>query len=281
MKRAEITPIGIVRSEAKDREFMTTFGLPAVVDVFPEYAEGLRHLEKHSHLWVLAWLHEADRTRLLVTPRGVTDRSEAGLHGVFAVRSPTRPNPIAMTAARIVRIEGTRIHLDRLDFIDGTPVIDLKPYFRSRDAIYAARNIQIGRPANRQALLESLLYQAENFHGERCGGLALGARLVEHLRSQFFDYAELDTCRARVPASSGCLIDSVMMLVRVTPGRATLQFHEENTVLFLTPQGNYEYRLHEPGRRWSDWNDLPFDDVVSAEEATLFSVTVGRPSSTG
>ncbi len=258
---------------------MTTFGLPAVVEVFPEYADGLRHLEKHSHLWVLAWLHEADRRRLLVTPRGVSDRSEAGLHGVFAVRSPTRPNPIALTAARIVRIEGTRIFLDRLDFIDGTPVIDLKPYFRSRDAIYAARNSQIGRPAHRHALLESLVYQAENFHGERCGGLALGARLVEHLRSHFFDFAELSDCRVRVPSSSGCLIDALMVLVGATPGRATLEFHDQNTVLFMTPHGDYIYRLHEPGRRWFDWADLGVEDVLGAEDAELFSVAVVTESS--
>jgi tRNA-Thr(GGU) m(6)t(6)A37 methyltransferase TsaA len=278
MELAQLKQIGVVRCEATDRQGMTTFGLPAVIEIFPEYADGLRHLEKHSHLWVIAWLHEASRDRLLITPRGVADKSEAGLHGVFAVRSPTRPNPIAMTVARIVSVEGTRIHVDRLDFIDGTPVIDLKPYFRSRDALYAARSEQIGKPASREAMLASLLYQAENFHGERCGGVALGARIVEHFRSNFFDYAEVSECLARVPKESGCLIDVVMALVGATPGRATLEFHDENSVILVKDQWRYDYVLHEPGRRWPSWDDLPFDGILATLEAELFSINVIRPN---
>lgn len=271
---AQLKQIGVVRCEVPDRQTMPTFGVPAIIEVFPAYAEGLRHLEKHSHVWVIAWLHEADRDRLLVTPRGVADKSEAGFHGVFAVRSPTRPNPIAMTAARIEKIDDNRIRVDRLDFIDGTPVIDLKPYFRSRDAIYAARSEQIGCPASREALRESLLYQAENFHGERCGGLALGARIVEHWRSNFFDYAEVLGCIACVPKASGCLIDAVMVLVGATPGRALLELHDGNSVVFVKEQMQYEYVLQEPGRRWRTWNEITFEPVLATPESELFSVEV-------
>lgn len=273
MELAQLKQIGVVRCEATDRQEMTTFGLPAVIEIFPEYADGLRHLEKHSHLWVIAWLHEANRDRLLITPRGVADKSETGLHGVFAVRSPTRPNPIAMTVARVVRIEGTRIHVDRLDFIDGTPVIDLKPYFRSRDAIYSARSEQIGKPASREAMLASLLYQAENFHGERCGGVALGARIVEHFRSNFFDYAEVSECLARVPRDSGCLIDVVMALVGATPGRARLELQDENSVVLIKDQTQYEYWLQEPGHRWRTWREMTFEPVLAMLESELFIVS--------
>jgi tRNA-Thr(GGU) m(6)t(6)A37 methyltransferase TsaA len=264
---AELKQIGVVRSAVPDREAVPIFGAPAIVEIFPEYADGLRHLQKHSHVWIIAWLHEADRDRLLVTPRGVSDRSEAGLHGVFAVRSPTRPNPLAMTVARIEKIEGTRIHVDRLDFIDGTPVVDVKPYFRSRDAVYSARNLQIGRPRSPEAMLESLVYQAENFHGERCGGLALGARIVAHLRSTYFEYAEVTGIVARVPQASGCLIDVVMALTGATPGRATLQLHDSNSIVFESDQARYEYVVHE-----SQWNHLTFGQVLAAPESQLFSV---------
>ncbi len=265
-----LTPIGIVRSPIADRHAMPTFGVPARVEIFPEFAEGLRHLEKHTHVWILAWLHEADRTRLLVTPRGVSDKSEVGLHGVFAVRSPTRPNPIAMTAARIERIEGTCLYLDRLDLVDGTPVVDVKPYFRSRDAIYAARNEQIGRPANRQALLESLLLQAENFHGERCGGLVFGARLVEHFRSTFLDFAEAWGTQVILPEDAGCVIDAVMVLVGATPGRGTLGFHGAPFVRFIRNDRVYNYVLLEPGRRWPSWTALLADEVLALPEEELF-----------
>jgi tRNA-Thr(GGU) m(6)t(6)A37 methyltransferase TsaA len=272
---AELKPIGTVRCDVKDRPGMTTFGVPAVIEVFPEFADGLRHLQKHSHLWVLAWLHEADRDRLLVTPRGVADQTELGKHGVFAVRSPTRPNPIAMTAAKVERIDGLRIYVDRLDFFDGTPVIDLKPYFRSRDAIHSAKSDQVGRPAGREALLASLLYQAENFHGERCGGLALGARIVEHLRSIYFDFAEIaerPELVARVPSDAGCLIDVVMALTGATPGRGLLKLHEDRSVRFVKDNQTYEYRLHEPGRRWPAWIDLNYEQVCASPETELFSV---------
>ncbi len=265
-----VKPVGVVRSAISDRQAMPTFGAPAQVEIFPEFADGLRHLHKHSHVWILAWLHEADRTRLLVTPRGVSDSSEAGLHGVFAVRSPTRPNPIAMTAARIERIEGRCLYLDRLDFIDGTPVLDVKPYFRSRDAIYAARNEQIGRPANRQAFLESLLLQAENFHGERCGGLVFGARLVEHFRATFLDFAEAWDTHVIVPEEAGCLIDAVMALVGATPGRGTLSFHRAPFVRFIRGDRAYAYVLLEPGRRWASWTALRPEDVLAAPEEELF-----------
>lgn len=265
-----LTPIGVVRSPIADRQQMPTFGVPARVEIFPEFADGLRHLQKHTHVWILAWLHEADRTRLLVTPRGVSDTSEAGLHGVFAVRSPTRPNPIALTAARIERIEGTRLHVDRLDLVDGTPVVDVKPYFRSRDAIYAARNEQIGRPASRRALLESLLLQAEHFHGERCGALAFGARIVEHFRSTFLDFAEAWGAQAIVPEDAGCLIDAVMTLVGATPGRGTLGFHGAPFVRFIRGDRAYTYVLLEPGRRWSSWTELSVEDVLAAPEEELF-----------
>lgn len=267
-----LTPIGVVRSSVSDRQVMPTFGVPARVEIFPEFADGLRHVQKHTHVWILAWLHEADRTRLLVTPRGVSDTSEAGLHGVFAVRSPTRPNPIAMTAARIERIEGTTLYLDRLDFVDGTPVVDVKPYFRSRDAIYAARNEQIGRPASRQALLESLLIQAENFHGERCGGVVFGARLVEHFRSTFLDFAEAWGTQVIVPEDAGCMIDAVMTLVGATPGRGTLGFHGAPFVRFIRGDRAYTYVLLEPGRRWASWTALPAEGVLAASEEELFRV---------
>ena len=88
---------------------MPPLGAPAAVDLFPEFADGLLRFEKHSHIWVMAWLDGAERDVLQVTPRGVRDRGPDGLHGVFSVRSPARPNPIGLTAARVLRVEGTRM----------------------------------------------------------------------------------------------------------------------------------------------------------------------------
>lgn len=270
---AQLNQIGVVRCEIMDRQLMPSFGVPAMIEIFPPYAEGLRYLEKHSHVWIIAWLHEADRERLLVTPRGVADTGEAAMHGVFAVRSPTRPNPIAMTASRIQSLEGNCLRVDRLDFIDGTPVIDLKPYFRSRDMIFSAWNEQIGKPAGRAALLESLLYQAEQFHGERCAGLALGARVVEHWRSNYFDFAEVTGATAFVPEHAGCLIDAIIALVGATPGHATLQMHESNSIVFIKDGVQYDYVLRRPEHRGPSWHDLDVERIVSLPDSALFSVS--------
>ena len=122
---------------------MPPMGAPATIEVLPEFGDGLFRIEKHSHIWVLAWLDRADRGLLRVVPRGVAPTEPDALHGVFAVRSPVRPNSIGLTATRVLGVDGLRVDVEPLDFLDGTPVVDLKPYFSSRDLIFSAGNAQI------------------------------------------------------------------------------------------------------------------------------------------
>ena len=75
-----VFPVGVVRSQVRARKQMPAFGAPARIEIFPDYAEGLLRFEKHSHVWVLAWLDQAERNVLQVTPRGVADPGPAGLH---------------------------------------------------------------------------------------------------------------------------------------------------------------------------------------------------------
>lgn len=231
--------IGIVRSDVRQRKAMPPLGVPAAVEIFQEFAAAMHRMTKHSHVWVLAWLDARERDVLQVTPRGVTDRGPESLHGVFAVRSPARPNPVGLTACRVRRIDGLRIDVDRLDFLDGTPVLDLKPYFVSRDAILAANNAPIGKPVSRELMRASLALQAENFHGEMCAGLALGVRLIEHYRDRFYGLGEPEQWRVAAPLGRACLIDAIMGMTRVTPGRGTLAFHDRDAVRI----GDVEYEL--------------------------------------
>lgn len=243
-----LRPIGVVRCEVRERKAMPPLGVPAEVELFPQFADGLLRIEKHSHIWVLAWLEGAQRDVLQVTPRGVTGPGPEGLHGVFAVRSPARPNPIGLTAARVVNRQGLTLQLDRLDFADGTPVIDLKPYFASRDLVFSAFNAPIGRPATRQALRDSLLMQALNFHGELCPGLALGVRIVEHFRSELLGLAEPEQWKIHAPLRRPCLIDALMGITRATPGRGSLLFHGSDSVRFEHQGSVCEYVLAATGR---------------------------------
>lgn len=211
---------------------MPPLGAPASVELFPEFAEGLHRMEKHSHLWVLAWLDAAERGVLQVTPRGVADRGPQGLHGVFAVRSPARPNPIGLTLTRILAVAGPRIECERLDFLDGTPVVDLKPYFVTRDAAMAANNAPIGLPRDREALRDSLTLQAVNFHGEHCPDLALAVRVVEEFRAAFCALGEPERWDVTVPLTRPCLVDAVMGMTRATPGRGNLAFTSADEITF-------------------------------------------------
>ena len=105
-------------------------GQPATVVIDEAYRRGLEGLERASHVVVLTWLHRAGRNLIIQKPR------HAGVaSGVFALRSPARPNPVGLHVARLLSIDaeaGTLV-LEAIDALDGTPVIDVKPYFASVD----------------------------------------------------------------------------------------------------------------------------------------------------
>jgi tRNA-Thr(GGU) m(6)t(6)A37 methyltransferase TsaA len=96
----------------------------------PRWADGLKGLETCTHVVVLYWMDKSPRDLVLQVP------GHYGVQrGTFALRSPARPNPIAMSVARLIRIDGARLDVVGLDCLDGTPLIDLKPYFASTDAV--------------------------------------------------------------------------------------------------------------------------------------------------
>jgi tRNA-Thr(GGU) m(6)t(6)A37 methyltransferase TsaA len=100
------------------------------IEVEPRWADALKDLESCSHLVVLYWMDKSRRDIVLQVPRhyGVQ-------RGTFALRSPARPNPIAMSVVRLLRVDGPKLEVVGLDCLDGTPLLDLKPYFASTDAV--------------------------------------------------------------------------------------------------------------------------------------------------
>jgi tRNA-Thr(GGU) m(6)t(6)A37 methyltransferase TsaA len=94
------------------------------------WAEGLRGLEGVSHVVVLYWMDQARRDLVLQAPHHYSER-----RGTFALRSPVRPNPIAVSVARLVRIDGNELSVVGLDCLDDTPLLDIKPYFASTDSV--------------------------------------------------------------------------------------------------------------------------------------------------
>jgi tRNA-Thr(GGU) m(6)t(6)A37 methyltransferase TsaA len=100
------------------------------IEVDERWAPALKDVESCSHLVVLYWMDRSRRDIVLQVPRhyGVQ-------RGTFSLRSPARPNPIAMSVVRLLKVEGNKLSVVGLDCLDGTPLIDLKPYFASTDAV--------------------------------------------------------------------------------------------------------------------------------------------------
>jgi tRNA (adenine37-N6)-methyltransferase len=130
----EVRPIGIIRSPYLRRNDAPRQGRlsdrESTIEVFPASAAGLQDIEHHPHLIVLYWLDRSDRDTLKATPPGTGTE-----HGVFATRSPDRPNPIAVAVVDLIRRDGNRLVVRGLDALDGTPLLDLKPYSAATDCI--------------------------------------------------------------------------------------------------------------------------------------------------
>jgi tRNA-Thr(GGU) m(6)t(6)A37 methyltransferase TsaA len=125
---ARLRPIGVIRSTLKARGRAPKQGREGAPDawlqVHPAFADALHGLSAGDDILVLTWFHRARRETLRVYPRS---NRRLALAGVFATRSPDRPNPIGLHPVTIRRIRGTRLRIGPIEAIDGTPVIDIKP----------------------------------------------------------------------------------------------------------------------------------------------------------
>lgn len=127
-------PIGTIHSPFSSIEGMPiqptgAAGVRGTVDLFEPYAEGLVDLDGFSHIMLIYHFHRVTETKLTVTP--FLDDTP---HGVFATRAPKRPNPIGLSIVRLERIEGSTLYIEGIDVLDGTPLLDIKPYVPVFDA---------------------------------------------------------------------------------------------------------------------------------------------------
>ncbi len=135
-----LEPIGLVHSP-----FTSQAGVPVqpalagpkdegTIEIYEQFAAGLDGLDGFERIWVVSWFHRAGPVRLRVTP--YLERQERGL---FATRAPSRPNPIGISPVRLLRRTGPLLYVADLDLLDGTPVLDLKPYAPTFDVFPASR----------------------------------------------------------------------------------------------------------------------------------------------
>lgn len=130
----EMQPIGFVRSPYSETSQIpkgcgAKHEAEGVLEILPDFELGLTDIEGFSHLFIIWVFHQAEGSSLLGTPP--TDNRP---HGVFATRSPYRPNPIGLTVVELIRREGPRLYVRGVDMLDGTPILDIKPYLSSAPA---------------------------------------------------------------------------------------------------------------------------------------------------
>ena len=129
--KSELAHIGVVES-GDEKE--------AKIRIFPEFCAGLKGIDEFSHLIILYWIHsrdtEEERRTLQVIPRRHALKVEVG---VFACRSPTRPNPIGLCVVKLMKVKDCVLTVKGLDAFEGSPIIDIKPYLPRADSIPNAR----------------------------------------------------------------------------------------------------------------------------------------------
>jgi len=127
------TPIGVIHTPFAETTGMpvqavAAVGVPGTIELDPSFTDGLVDLDGFSHLVLLYHLHRMTGMRLTVVPY-MDDRP----HGLFATRSPARPNPIGLSTVRLVAVEGATLRIEDVDMLDGTPLLDIKPYVPQLD----------------------------------------------------------------------------------------------------------------------------------------------------
>lgn len=220
----QAVPIGVVHSPVTSVDEMPLAGVPASVEIFPQFAAALDGIDEYSHLFVFSYMDQAGRDVLRASPRKLGQ----GLpeHGVFAMRSPARPNPIGMCVVRLVGRDGATLQVDPLDAVDGTPVMDIKPYAYGWDSVFSAssRRPMVDSRLSPPDQLADAVRVAGNFHGDVCAGIVIGARAtLAALRALSLDEPRRTKRLMVFVESDRCMTDAVMALTGCTPGRRTLK----------------------------------------------------------
>ena len=139
MNEIRYQPIGVIHSpfkEPKGTPIQPTAarGIPGTVEVFPEYAEGLEGIGGFSHLILIYHFHLSRKAPLKVKPF-MDDKP----HGIFTIRGPSRPNPIGISVVHLLKVEGNILYVQDIDIVNGTPLLDIKPYVPQFDIREAAK----------------------------------------------------------------------------------------------------------------------------------------------
>jgi len=132
MKEINIKPIGVVKNRVKEPRFGSFADIISEIIVDEKFTDALNGIEDYSHVIIVYWMDKVKDYVITHRPQGNPD---VPVVGVFACRCPQRPNPIAITTVRLMWRKGNKIKVKGLDILDGTPIIDIKPYWPIYDHV--------------------------------------------------------------------------------------------------------------------------------------------------
>ncbi len=262
----DIEPIGVVHSPVTRPGEMPFEGVPAWIELYPRFEAGLEDIGSGTHLQVIGWLHLAERDTLQITQ---TRRASDHPRGVFGLRSSHRPNPLSLTTCRLDRVEGLKVYVERLDLVDGTPIVDVKRYSPSWDCVFSARSsrdLRFPDKADRRSVFDSMMVEAANFHGEQCVGVALGVRMMYHAMVQW-EMAQKDPRLVLHLGEDGCIVDALQGLTGATLGNRRMKLPGGRA--FRLTYANQKVLAFHP-RDLSP--DVTVEEVLNAEIDDLFSI---------
>lgn len=216
-----IRPIGYVESPWQSTSTVPLGGVAAVIHIKPEYQPALQGISEHSHLWILSWFGQVDRSVLRLPSKLNPDLAE---RGVFGLRSAARPNPIALTLVKLEKVENGRLYVCDLDAVDGTPVLDMKPYFEA-DMVFSPKTPYL--PPRKYKTRKALLHKrALAHHGEQCLGLELAVKMALLVEKHF---GQLQSPELKLMVDGdACLADVLQGVTRARLTKPNRFFYRNN-----------------------------------------------------
>ncbi|MFO8132403.1 MAG: tRNA (N6-threonylcarbamoyladenosine(37)-N6)-methyltransferase TrmO [Thermoplasmatota archaeon] len=232
----DIREIGVVHNDMP--EPMDAFEMrkrESVIEIHEQYADGLYRLDDSAYIQVVFHFHRSDGYEL----QGPTYGGD--VKGVFASRSPHRPSAIGVTTAKLLKRDGARLHVTGLDAIDGTPILDIKPYtpaLDEKEQRQAAREHKKASPRFevmqfiRTRALEELLLRAGELHGHLCPGLAMGVMAAAHAMQKMGWPSDGMENMVAVVETNNCFADGVQYTTGCTLGNNALIFRDLGKTAF-------------------------------------------------
>jgi len=265
-----IKPIGVVHSPVTETKKVPKHGVPlATIEIFDEYLDGLHGLDKFSHIYLLCFFHKSERNFLQIDLDKIQFKYVGCVDpplGVFAGRSPARPNPVSITIVKIKSFKGNIITVENCDAVDGTPVVDIKPYNGGID-----RQMNIVGPTNVPKSFDMKMTWVrriiENVTGKDDRLTKAIARAFVDAFERGYDYRSKKVKIA--VANNPRLVDSAIFLADATfsSGRIAVGREKEFGISFKCGRRKVEYRLRRPLEKFRS-----ADVMLSCEIEELFII---------